>query len=99
MNRSYDFKTLCGLHDFQNAESSDRLIGDLVGRLRWSKFMRADASKLSAREAIARTFPSWDHGMADRIISWLDHCGYIIVEKDHGHSEATVVPAYENPTR
>ena len=51
--------------------------------------MRNGVPKLSAREAVARSYPSWDHGMADRMIAWLDHCGYAIVEKvDHGHSEA-----------
>jgi hypothetical protein len=35
--------------------------------------------------------------MADRMIAWLDHCGYAIVEKDdHEHSEAT---AHENTAR
>jgi hypothetical protein len=59
--------------------------------------MRNGAPKLSARDAVARSYPSWDHGMADRMIAWLDHCGYAIVEKDdHGHSEATV---HENTAR
>jgi hypothetical protein len=58
---------------------------------------RNGAPKLSARDAVARSYPSWDHGMADRMIAWLDHCGYAIVEKDdHGHSEATV---HENTAR
>jgi hypothetical protein len=52
--------------------------------------MRNGVPKLSARDAVARSYPSWDHGMADRMIAWLDHCGYAIVEKDdQGHSEAT----------
>jgi len=33
------------------------------------------------REAIARSYPTWDYAMADRLIAWLDHCGYEIVEK------------------
>jgi hypothetical protein len=37
--------------------------------------------KLTAREAIARSYPTWDYNMADRLIAWLDHCGYEIVEK------------------
>jgi hypothetical protein len=37
--------------------------------------------KLTPREAIARAFPNYDHQMADRLISWLDQCGYQIVEK------------------
>jgi len=46
--------------------------------------------KLTAREAIARSYPTWDHTMADRLITWLDHCGYEIVEKPH--AEASLVP-------
>ena len=30
--------------------------------------------------------------MADRLIAWLDHCGYEIVEKNKPHSEANLVP-------
>jgi hypothetical protein len=45
--------------------------------------------KLTPREAVARVFPSYDLGMADRVISWLDRCGYQIVEKD----QVSVVPA------
>jgi hypothetical protein len=55
----------------------------------WMEAMRNSVPKLSARDAVARSYPSWDHGMADRMIAWLDHCGYAIVEKDHGHSDAT----------
>jgi len=47
--------------------------------------------KLRPRQALARSFPTWDLGMADRIIAWLDHCGYAIVEKSH--AEATLVPS------
>ncbi|CCD87234.1 conserved hypothetical protein [Bradyrhizobium sp. ORS 285] len=39
------------------------------------------ARKFTAREVIARSYPSWDYAMADRLIAWLDHCGYEIVEK------------------
>ncbi|WP_316168890.1 MULTISPECIES: hypothetical protein [unclassified Bradyrhizobium] len=46
--------------------------------------------KLSAREVIARSYPSWDNAMADRLIAWLDECGYQIVEKQH--SDAILVP-------
>jgi hypothetical protein len=44
--------------------------------------------KLTPREALARVFPSYDRAMADRVIAWLDHCGYQIVEKD----QVSVVP-------
>ncbi|CCD99133.1 hypothetical protein [Bradyrhizobium sp. STM 3809] len=39
------------------------------------------ARKLTPREVIARSYPSWDYAMADRLIAWLDHCGYEIAEK------------------
>jgi hypothetical protein len=55
--------------------------------------MRDSVPKLSARDAVARSYPSWDYGMADRMIAWLDHCGYAIVEKDQAHGDATLVPA------
>jgi hypothetical protein len=44
----------------------------------------ATARRLAPREAIARCFPTWDHAVADRIIYWLDHCGYEIVDKNAG---------------
>jgi hypothetical protein len=44
--------------------------------------------KLSPTEAVARVFPSYDQTMATRVIAWLDHCGYQIVEKD----QVSVVP-------
>jgi hypothetical protein len=58
--------------------------------------MRNDAPKLSARDAIARSYPTWDPAMADRLIAWLDYCGYAVVEKDPDHSEATLAPAEED---
>ena len=48
--------------------------------------------KLTPRQAIARSYPAWDHAMADRLIAWLDHCGYEIVEKNKPHPEANLVP-------
>jgi hypothetical protein len=47
--------------------------------------------KLSPREALARSYPTWDLAMADRLIVWLDHCGYQIVEKPP--KEASLVPS------
>ena len=47
--------------------------------------------KLSAREAIARSYPTWDHDMADRLIAWLNECGYEVVEKQD--ADATLVPS------
>jgi hypothetical protein len=53
--------------------------------------------KLSAREAIARSYPTWDYAMADRLIAWLDHCGYEIVEKSQAlasvHPEDELKPS------
>ncbi|WP_407174387.1 hypothetical protein [Bradyrhizobium sp. STM 3562] len=48
--------------------------------------------KLTPRQAIARSYPGWDYAMADRLIAWLDHCGYEIVEKNAGHKEPSLVP-------
>jgi len=52
------------------------------------------ARKYTAREVIARSYPSWDHAMADRLIAWLDHCGYEILEKRQPH-DAAASPADE----
>jgi hypothetical protein len=49
--------------------------------------------KLTPRQVIARSYPSWDYAMADRLIAWLDDCGYEIVEKDSTrHLDASLVP-------
>ena len=50
------------------------------------------ARKLTARQVIARSYPTWDYGMADRLIAWLDDCGYEIVEKGVTHQDASLVP-------
>jgi hypothetical protein len=47
--------------------------------------------KLSPREVIARSYPTWDLAMADRLIAWLDDKGYQIVEKPQ--LEASLVPS------
>ena len=31
--------------------------------------------------------------MADRLIAWLDHCGYEIVEKNERREEPSLVPS------
>jgi hypothetical protein len=49
--------------------------------------------KLTPRQVIARSYPSWDYAMADRLIAWLDDCGYEIVEKGVAHPDASLVPA------
>jgi len=49
--------------------------------------------KLTPRQVIARSYPSWDYAMADRLIAWLDDCGYEIVEKGGAHQDASLVPA------
>ena len=35
--------------------------------------------------------------MADRLIAWLDDCGYEIVEKGVAHQDASLVPAASDP--
>jgi hypothetical protein len=52
-------------------------------------------TKLSAREAIARSYPTWDRDTADRLIAWLDHCGYTIVKKSQDVAAASLVPTLE----
>ncbi len=44
--------------------------------------------KLTPKEAVARVFPGHDPAMADRVIRWLNECGYEIVEKH----DVSVVP-------
>jgi hypothetical protein len=48
--------------------------------------------KLTPRQVIARSYPTWDYGMADRLMAWLDDCGYEIVEKGATHEDASLVP-------
>jgi hypothetical protein len=38
--------------------------------------------KYGIREAVARAYTGWDKNQADRVIAWLDHCGYKIVSKE-----------------
>ncbi|BAM89076.1 conserved hypothetical protein [Bradyrhizobium oligotrophicum S58] len=49
--------------------------------------------KLTPRQVIARSYPTWDYAMADRVIAWLEDCGYEIVEKGATHPDASLVPA------
>ncbi|MGJ4942312.1 hypothetical protein ACQR1W_17180 [Bradyrhizobium sp. HKCCYLS1011] len=49
--------------------------------------------KLTPRQVIARSYPTWDYAMADRLIAWLADCGYEIVEKNSAHEDASLVPA------
>jgi hypothetical protein len=37
--------------------------------------------KLTPRQVIARSYPTWDYAMADRLIAWLEDCGYEVVKK------------------
>ncbi len=48
--------------------------------------------KLTPREVIARSYPSWDFDMADRLIAWLEHCGYEILPKQELCSEGVSAP-------
>ena len=48
--------------------------------------------KYSVREAVARSYVGWDFAQADRVIAWLDECGYAIVTKAALQDEATPIP-------
>ena len=48
--------------------------------------------KYGVREAVARAYVGWDLAQADRVIAWLDGCGYAIVSKADLHDEATLIP-------
>jgi hypothetical protein len=47
--------------------------------------------KLTPRQVIARSYPTWDYAMADRLIAWLEDCGYEIVKKAKAANDDTVV--------
>jgi hypothetical protein len=53
--------------------------------------------KFTPRQVIARSYPTWDYGMADRLIAWLEDCGYEIVEKRASHQDISLVPAAADP--
>jgi hypothetical protein len=48
--------------------------------------------KYSVHEAVARSYVGWDFAQADRVIAWLDQCGYAIVSKAPLQDEATPIP-------
>jgi len=49
--------------------------------------------KLTARQVIARSYPTWDYAMADRLIAWLQDCGYEIVQKPQvGADDVAALP-------
>jgi hypothetical protein len=58
--------------------------------------MNKAVRKYSARDVIARSYAPWDRDKADRLIAWLDQCGYTVVEKEEAHDDATLVPAEEH---
>ena len=39
---------------------------------------------------IARSYPTWDYAMADRLIAWLRDCGYEIVQKPEADADVAV---------
>jgi len=44
----------------------------------------------TVHEAVARFFPAgadYDHKEADRLITWLESCGYAVVPKSHNAAE------------
>jgi hypothetical protein len=51
--------------------------------------------KYSVREAVARAYVGWDLAQADRVIAWLDECGYAIVSKADLRDEATLIPNFK----
>jgi hypothetical protein len=51
--------------------------------------------KYSVREAVARAYVGWDFVQADRVIAWLDQCGYVIVSKDALQAGPTLIPTSE----
>lgn len=51
--------------------------------------------KFTAREAIARSYPSYDYEKADRLIAWLESCGYRIIDKHLSpHEDVSLAPSY-----
>jgi hypothetical protein len=53
--------------------------------------------KLTPRQVIARSYPTWDYAMADRLIAWLQDCGYEIVQKQTvGADDVTALPLPEH---
>jgi hypothetical protein len=48
--------------------------------------------KLTPRQVIARSYPTWDYAMADRLIAWLADCGYEITAKEAIAAHATMIP-------
>jgi hypothetical protein len=49
---------------------------------------------------IARSYPTWDYAMADRLIAWLQDCGYEIVQKaqaDTNGVAALPLPEHASP--
>jgi hypothetical protein len=47
--------------------------------------------KLTPRQVIARSYPTWDYAMADRVIAWLAECGYEITAKEAVESCGTLM--------
>jgi hypothetical protein len=47
--------------------------------------------KLTPRQVIARSYPTWDYAMADRLIAWLEDCGYEIVKKARAANDDSAV--------
>jgi hypothetical protein len=51
------------------------------------------------RETVARAFTGRDPAQADRFLRWLDVNGYVIVEKETAHGEATLAPGEKHYDR
>jgi hypothetical protein len=53
--------------------------------------------KLTPRQVIARSYPTWDYAMADRLIAWLQDCGYEIVQKAQADIDDVVTQPSDQP--
>jgi hypothetical protein len=49
--------------------------------------------KYSVREAVTRSHAGWDYAQADRVIAWLDQCGYAIVSKEAAQGASVLAVA------
>ena len=57
---------------------------------------------MTIEEAVSRFFPaslSYDRGQAQRMIRWLDKCGYAIVPKDQAQAKSSVRPLSKPPRK
>jgi hypothetical protein len=58
----------------------------------WDPQKRRQPVRYDIREAVARAYTGWDRAQADRVIAWLDQCGYEIVKKPIVVDAPTIQP-------